>query len=111
MANKKAFKVVMSLFSLILMVLIVAMLFRKFVGSKSIPTFTSFLELLTTVKTPSIPFSDFSFTAIASDGGIFDFLKNFLNMFVALFNVIVFLANGLMSLGSYVYFFVRWLFV
>lgn len=104
-------KVSISLLSLIFMVLVVVMLFRKFTGNNTIPTFTSFLEMLTSIKTPTIPFSDFSFTTIASDWGIFNGFKSFLNMFVSLFNVLIFLANGLMTLGSYIYFFVRWLFV
>lgn len=104
-------RTVNSLLILVFCILLVFLLFRKFMGNSNIPTFSSFLEMLTTVKTPEVPFVSFSFTSITASWGVFDFLKDFLNLFVDAFNVILFLINGLISLASYVMFFCRWLFM
>lgn len=96
--------------SLIFSILLLVMIFRKFTGNNTTPTFTSFLEMLTNVKTPSIPFVNYSFSSLG-DWGVFNFLRDFLNVFVDLFNVILFLVNGIMSLFQYVVSFVSWLYV
>lgn len=96
--------------SLIFCILLIVMIFRKFTGNNNTPTFTSFLDMLTNVKTPSIPFVNFSFTVLG-DWGVFNFLRDFLNVFVDLFNVILFLVNGIISLFQYVTSFITWLYV
>ena len=96
--------------SLVFSILLLVMIFRKFTGNSNTPTFTSFLDMLTNVKTPSIPFVNYSFSALG-DWGVFNFLRDFLNVFVDLFNVILFLVNGIMSLFQYVVSFLGWLYV
>lgn len=96
--------------SLVFLILLAVMIFRKFTGNNNIPTFTSFLEMLTNIETPTIPFVNYSFTSLG-DWGVFNWLRDFLNVFVDLFNVILFLVNGIISLFQYVTNFIMWLYV
>lgn len=96
--------------SLVFLILLAVMIFRKFTGNNNTPTFTSFLDMLTNIETPTIPFVNYSFTTLG-DWGVFNWLRDFLNVFVDLFNVILFLVNGIISLFQYVTNFILWLYV
>lgn len=99
-----------SLLSLVVCVLLVAMLIRKFTGNNTVPTFTSFLEFLTNIDTPTIPFLNVTPVSLG-DWGVFNFLRDFIIIFVDLGNVILFLVNGMWIIINYVFVFFRWLFV
>lgn len=99
-----------SLLSLVVCVLLVAVLIRKFTGNNTLPTFTSFLEFLTNIDTPTIPFLNVTPVSLG-DWGAFNFLRDFIIIFVDLGNVILFLINGIWIIINYVLVFFRWLFV
>ena len=101
----------LSLLSLVVCVLLVAMLIRKFTGNNTVPSFTSLLEFLSSVKAPTIPFlKGFSLSPL-DEWAIMDGLRVFLNSFVDLFNVVIFIFNGILSVITYVVIFFQWLFV
>lgn len=97
-----------SFVAILLAVLLLVLLIRVMNGS-SIPTFTSFLELLSSAPTVKVPFLSTVGTALG-DWGVFNFLRDFIAFFNNIVNVLVFLFNGLANLVVYVVWFVRWLF-
>ncbi len=108
--EKKSSGVPLGIFSLVVCVFLVAVLIRKFTGNNIIPTFTSFLEFLTNIETPTIPFLNVTPVSLG-DWGVFNFLRDFIIIFVDLGNVILFFINGIWIVINYVLVFFRWLFV
>ena len=109
-AVRERAKTGLSLLSLVVCVLLVAMLIRKFTGNNTVPTFTSFLEFLTNINTPTIPFLNVAPVSLG-DWGAFNFIRDSILIFVDLGNVILFLINGIWIIINYVLVFFRWLFV
>lgn len=109
-SEKNSSGVPRGIFSLVVCVLLVAVLIRKFTGNNTVPTFTSFLEFLTNIDTPTIPFLDVTRVSFP-DWGVFNFLRDFFIFFVDLGNVILFLINGIWIVINYVLVLFRWLFV
>ena len=99
-----------SILGIVFMLILMAALLRKLSGGSSIPTFTSFLEMLTSVPDISIPFINAGIIQQLGDWGIFNFLRDFLNIFIDLLNIVVFLCNGFIQINLYVIYFVRWFF-
>lgn len=99
-----------SILGLIFVVLILAVLIRRFNNSDDIPTFTSLLEFLSNIKTFEIPFLSFSPVSFG-DWGIFNFLRDFIASISQIVNVGVFICNGLVVLIQYIIVFCQWLFV
>lgn len=78
---------------------------------ENVPTFTGLLELLSTVEPPfQIPFLLFKSSSLG-DWGALNFIRNFIALFVKLVDVLVFIANGLAVLASYLSVLVQWLFL
>lgn len=104
-------KAAFSYFGMIVLILLVAVLIRRFNGVNAYPTFTGFLEYFTNIDVPSIPFSKDLIGVIKDDWGWFNFFRDFLNSFVSIFDVFIFFCNGLLSVCSYIGTFFKWLFV
>ena len=99
----------LSVVIVIFTILFIVSYVRSLVGAGEI-TFTSFLEFIQSV--PEVSFaSNFIDLTILGDWGIFDFLRNFLNIFTNLMSVIVYLFGGLVQLLLYVVYIVRYLFL
>lgn len=99
----------LSVVIVIFTILFIVSYVRSLVGAGEI-TFTSFLEFIQTV--PEVSFAtNFIDLTILGDWGVFDFLRNFLNIFTNLISVIVYLFGGLVQLLLYVVYIVRYLFL
>lgn len=100
-----------SILGLIFVVLILAVLIRRFNNSDDIPTFTSLLEFLSNIKTVEIPFLKFNPVTDLGDWGLFNFLRDFIASVSQIVNVGVFMCNGIIALIQYIVVFCQWLFV
>lgn len=99
-----------SILGIVFLLILCAVLIRRFNNSDDIPTFESLLHFLTEMPAPSIPFLSFSPSSFG-DWGAFNFLRDFFATFSQVINVLIFLVNGLIVLVNYVIVFMRWLFV
>lgn len=99
-----------SILGLIFVVLILAVLIRRFNNSEDIPTFTSLLEFLSNIKSFEIPFTHFELFNLP-DWGIFNFLRDFIMVIGQIVNVGIFICNGIIALIQYIVVFCQWLFV
>lgn len=108
--RRRDFKTGLSILSLVFIIILAAGLLRKLSGGSSVPTFTGFLEMLTSVPDISIPFINAGIIQQLGDWGIFNFLRDFLNIFIDLLNIVVFLCNGIVQINLYVIYFLRWFF-
>lgn len=98
-----------SIFGIITAILLIVAVFRMLNGS-SIPTFESFLDMLINLETVDIGFINNS-VIVLEDWGFWNFIRNFLAFFIDIFNVIIFVFNGLINLVIYAYSILRWIFV
>lgn len=99
-------------FRLMLLIFIGILFLRVFWvlrGSSNTVNFTGFLEFLSNLNSVdvSISVADFS---IGGDWGVFEFLRNFFNIFAQLFGVIVWLFSNIVNLINYLWQFVLFLF-
>lgn len=92
-------------FSLILLVC----LFRALTNSTGTLTFTGFLERLSSF---SAPFPDLRIldNTIKNSWGIFDGLRDFINIFIQLFDFTLFLAKSMTNIASYVFDMIKFFF-
>ena len=97
---------------IVFFILLTALLLRKLFGGAdySLPTFSSLFEKLSTADKSSIPFID-SVYVVLGDWGVFNFLKSFVSFFIDIFNVLIFVFNGLLSVIKYITWFITWLFI
>lgn len=101
-----------SILGIVFLLIFGAVLIRRFSDNDTIPTFESLLSFLTTIKSFKIPFVDFATVGFfASDWGLLNVLRDFFAGFSNLFNVIIFLLNGIIILCQYTVIFLRWFFV
>ncbi len=107
--NLHTFGVVTKLLSIVVVALLVAIIIAKYSGNGNLPTFTSFLETLSNSPTLSIPIFNIS-TFVLNDWGVFNWLRDFISVFMSLINIIIFFANGVLSVLSYIVYFLQWLF-
>lgn len=99
----------LSIVIVIFTILFIVSYVRSLTGASEI-TFTSFLEFIQTV--PEISFANsFIDLTILGDWGIFDFLRNFLNVFTNIFSVLIYLFGGLVQLLTYLVYLLRYLFL
>ena len=70
-------------------------------------TFTGFLNYLS--KSPKLNFAPLSSFEIVGDWGLFDFLKNFFNLFAKMIGVISWLGELIINCFEWVWFFVRFI--
>lgn len=99
-----------SIVGIVFLLILVAVLIRRFNNSTDIPTFESLLTFLSEMPVPIIPFLSFSPT-IFGDWGAFNFLRDFFANFSQIINVLIFLINGVLVLVNYIIVLMRWLFV
>lgn len=97
------------IFGIILCFMLIIMIIRITQGNQP-PTFTGLLEKLSTAPVPTIPFINSSSITIGNGGALFGWLTDFLRLFVDMFNVSIFLINGLMSILTYVLWLLQWIF-
>lgn len=106
------------LFVLIVCMLLFVCLVRMVTGAQNQPTFESFIEFMT--STPhggafglsSLPYISFDMNSFL--GGqwiILDEFRQFLAMFISIFNVLIFIFNGIAGALLYVSNFFRWLII
>lgn len=101
--------IVLNVFGVIIFSLLIVNFLRIMTGYGSL-TFESLLNYLQ--NAPSFDFySIVSNYSITTDWGLFNFLRDFFNMFISLFNVIVFLAKNVLNLINYIIYFIRLVFV
>lgn len=104
--------VVRSIFSGILFVLLIALLIRMVGMYTTAPTFTGLLETLQSVPEIKIPFlSTVTSNTLNSSWAILDGFRVFLRTILDLVDVAIFMVNGILSLITYIVYFMRWLFV
>lgn len=95
---------VKGILGLVFGILLFVTLVRVAMGSVNFPTFTGFLEMLTTVPEVSVPF--LSTTSITLPGW-----ASFLDVLIAPINVSIFFINTVGNLVLYIVYFAKWLFV
>lgn len=78
-------------------------------GSSNTVNFTGFLEFLSNLNSVDINVSVSNFV-IGGDWGVFEFLRNFFNIFAQLFGVIVWLFSNIVNVLNYVLQFIFFLF-
>lgn len=100
----------MSILGIVFLILLLAVLIRRFKGVGSYPTFTGFLEYFTSIQPPEIPFTSLTVTDLG-DWGWFNFFREFVMSFMSILDVLIFFVNGLLSVITYVALFFTWLFV
>lgn len=94
---------------IIFLLLLLVMVFRSLSGVNSI-SFTSFLTWLRDFH-PLLQNFSFVDLSIVGDWGIFNFFKDFLNIFMQVISVAVFVCKAIVNFISYVFGFVRFLFL
>lgn len=95
--------------SFIVLALIAVYIVRYSDGGFTVPTFSSLLEMLSNV--PDISISLETIVPISLDWGVFNFLRDFFNVFVKLFNLVLWIADNLLICLEYIFYFLRWIFV
>ena len=110
--TKKTFNKGLGIIGYVFLLLLIATLIRVMVGSQSMPTFTGFLETLSTAPTVEIPFISFDITNfLGGEWVILDELRRALAFLLSTFNVVIFFVNGIVSVITYITFLFRWLFI
>lgn len=99
----------LSLVIVIFSILFIVSYVRSLFGASDL-TFTSFLEFIQSV--PQVSFSNtFIDMTILGDWGIFEFLRQFINIFTNILSVLIFLFGGLVQLIMYLVYLLRYLFL
>lgn len=110
--TKKTFNKGLGVIGYVFLLLLIATLIRVMVGSQSMPTFTGFLETLSSAPTVEIPFISFDMTNfLGGEWVILDELRRALAFLLSTFNVVIFFVNGIVSVITYITFLFRWLFI
>jgi len=104
-STRSMVSVVLGIFLIIL--LVVAML-GSLRGTGQTITFTGFLEYLS--QSPSLNFFDISSFKIVGDWGLFDFLRNFFNLFTTMIGVSIWIFQLFWNLIAWLLYFFRFLF-
>lgn len=73
-------------------------------------SFTGFLDFLSNAPSISIPSLNVA-DIFAGDWGIFDFLRTFLSSLAEVANLLIFLANCVLHVLSFVFYFLNYIFV
>lgn len=72
-------------------------------------TFTAFLEYIS--NAPAVDISFVELWNLGGNWGVFEFLRNFFNMFGSVLSFLVWLGKNIISVLQYVFYFVRFIFV
>ena len=104
----KAKNIILFTGSCIMILLLFIALIRNAQGWQHL-SFSSFLDYLTTSPTiiPSFSVTDF---AIVSDWGIFNFFRDFFNIFTQTFGVLIWICSSIFNVLLYLFYFVRFIF-
>lgn len=110
MSNADKLKFSGSIFKIFVMLLLVFALYRTLIGASTI-TFRGFLEFLQSV--PSVNIAHFSSVIPLLDTGsvVWGSFFRFLNYFINVFNVLIFVGVSLVQVLVFVTYFIGWLFV
>ena len=102
--------IVTKVLGIVIVMLILALVIQKQVHpDNNAPTFTSFMYMLQDMPTVSIPFISIPNSELG-DWGLFNFLRDFFYLLIQVVNVGIFLINGVISICTFVVYFVGWLF-
>lgn len=101
---------VFRIIGLIFLIMIAIAVFWKLRGSDNILITENFLEWLGNLNRLDINLNVENFS-IRGDWGIFNGLRNFLNIFTSIFGVIIWLFSNLLQLVLYIVDFIRFIFV
>lgn len=101
---------VRSIFSIIIIIIIGFSLIRVINGGSPL-TFSSFLDLLQNSPVINMPFRWFNDLTITSDWGLFNFLRDFINLNAGIVSVLACIAVGFINFFIYVFYFLRFIFV
>ena len=114
--REKEFPITFSLISricgIVLLLLLVIGLYRVSQGY-SIPLFSDLLDILANSPTVQIPMYGTLFADWVSSAnlGIFSFLSYIAGAFGVVIDLAIFIANGMLSIYQYLFYFIRWIFV
>lgn len=100
----------LSVFKVLVCILILVSLWRL-LGGVSPVSFGSFLEYMSNAPVISMPFKFFNDLTIVSDWGLFNFIRDFINLNTGVIGVLVFLATGAINAIQYITYFIRFIFV
>lgn len=108
--SKKNWGVFIKILGFLVILLLAVYVIQSAQGTATPKTFTSFLEYFTT-NTPDIqiPFITVPSLQIA-DWGVFNAIREFVLLNIKLFNVLIFVVNGLINLVSYIALVFQWIF-
>lgn len=95
---------------IVFLFLLLGMLFRLLKGETILPTFTSFLETLESVPNLSNSWLSNVDLSITADWDKFNFLRDFLNLFIEPIEIVFTMINGIGQVLIYVFYFIKWLF-
>ncbi|HIU06667.1 MAG TPA: hypothetical protein IAC46_03680 [Candidatus Onthoplasma faecigallinarum] len=102
-------KILGSVLIIILCIILVISVIRIVFGGSNI-SFSAFLNYIQNV--PQIEFiGDVNMFSINGDWGLFDFLKNFLNSIMSIFNFLVWLCFQLFNCLSYIFYFLKFVLI
>lgn len=93
-----------SFFVFVLMILICFAFIRSFMGMEPL-YFSSFLDIL--AKSPSVSFGLQIPTTFLGDWGIFNFLRDLLQVSIQIINFGIFIVNGLVNALIYLFYFIE----
>lgn len=99
----------LNIFIVLFIFLLVIALIRKLSSAEPL-TFTGFLEMLS--NAPQVTFNlDLTSFQLGGNWGIFDFLRNVINIFGSILGFIIFLIQNLINFCSYLIYFINFIFV
>lgn len=108
--NVRRYGVLFRLFGIALGFMLLVMLSWRLRGSDTTLTFTGFLDWLSGLNSVEVPYS-FTEITIGGDWGPFDVIRNFLQMFLSVMSVVVWLFANLVNVCLYLVSFLQFLFL
>lgn len=105
------FRVLLRLLSIIAILILFIRLFWRLRGSSNTLNFTGFLKFLSNLNSVDIGAVNINSFVVGGDWGVFNFLRNFFNIFANLFGVVVWLSANVINVIRYLVAFIQFLFV
>lgn len=99
----------LGIFGLVVGILLSVSLIRSLMGGSSV-TFGGLLQYLSCAPTINMSLKSFDIIPSFGDWGVFNFLSTFLNWFITIFNVLIFVFKGLAQVAVYLVYFIKFLF-
>lgn len=108
--HKKSWGAFIKILGFLVVLMLAVYIIQSAQGTATPKTFTSFLEYFTTNTSDiQIPFITVPSLQIA-DWGVFNAIREFILLQIKLFNVLIFVVNGVINLVSYITFVFQWIF-